>query len=584
MREATNGSVQSGRSQKLDVLQCHQMPIAVRNFARILPSARRRWQVAGTLLLTALGLPGMAQTPPAANPSNIPYAPVPLPPMGWSSWNSFSNTIDAPITMAQAKALHSSGLQQAGYMYVNIDEGWWLGQRDAAGNIVVDPKAWPALAPGERAGDMSNIVRYIHSLGLRAGIYTDAGKDGCSMYPDIGPVYLHTGSEGHYEQDFLQFARWGFDYVKVDWCGGAKENLDPDYQYGEIARAIARAKKITGRTLYFSICEWGRQSPFTWAPGVGGTDQAIWRTSGDIVAPIVAGGPHASRKVSLPNILRNFAASNHPEAQHTGYYNDPDMMVFAMPGMTETWDRVHLALWAIAGAPMLVGADLTRLTPPQVAMLTNKRMIAIDQDPLGLQCIPLPGAPAGVELWGKLLARPGARALVVLNKNPQPVTITEPLQALGLAAGAAVQARDVWTGEPVAENGSTVRVTIPGGDARFLVIQGTDAAVTTYATQPERGVRGGSGWVATNVRALRRSTYARIVYANRSAASIVGELRVNGGTATKVQFPAVRGGDGASAYVAVEMALKTNAPNTLEITLPCSTQDVSVQSVQVLPW
>ena len=164
--------------------------------------------------------------------------------MGWSSWNSFSNTVDAQIIMDQAKAMVSKGIAKAGYQYVNIDEGWWLGERDAEGNILVDPKAWPALAPGERAGDMSNIVRFIHGLGLKAGIYTDAGKDGCSLYPDLGPVYQHVGSEGHYEQDFLQFAKWGFDYVKVDWCGGDKEKLDPAVQYAEIARAIAKAEAV----------------------------------------------------------------------------------------------------------------------------------------------------------------------------------------------------------------------------------------------------------------------------------------------------------------------------------------------------
>ena len=111
--------------------------------------------------------------------------------MGWSSWNSFSNTVDAKIVEDQAKAMVRQWYGKSGLRYVNIDEGWWLGQRDVQGNIVVDAKAWPALAPGEHAGDMANIVRYIHGLGLKAGIYTDAGMDGCSLYPDLGPVYQH---------------------------------------------------------------------------------------------------------------------------------------------------------------------------------------------------------------------------------------------------------------------------------------------------------------------------------------------------------------------------------------------------------
>jgi hypothetical protein len=272
-----------------------------------------------TLLLMLLGL-GYAW----AQAVDAPLAKIYLPPLAWSSWNSFSNTIDSDITMQQARAMVSTGLQKGGYEYINIDEGWWLGDRDPDGNFVVDPKRWPAIAPGEKPGDMANIARYIHSLGLKAGIYTDAGKDGCSMFPDIGPAYANVGSEGHYEQDFLQFAKWGFDFVKVDWCGGNKENLSAETQYGEIARAIARAEQITGKRLYYSICDWGKQSPWTWGPGVGGSIQDIWRVSGDIVAPVVASGPHTERKVAFDTMLRNFDQGIHPEAQHTGYYNDPD--------------------------------------------------------------------------------------------------------------------------------------------------------------------------------------------------------------------------------------------------------------------
>src|SRR5215472_9436534 len=200
------------------------------------------------VLALALGSHAIAQPVPRV----AQFAP---PPMGWSSWNSFSNTINSQIVMEQARAMAANGMKQAGYQYINIDEGWWLGKRDSAGNILVDENSWPAIAPGDKPGDMSNIVRFIHSLGLKAGIYTDAGRDGCNMSPDLGPKVSGAGSEGHYEQDFLQFAKWGFDYVKVDWCGGDNENLDPAVQYAEIARAIARAEKIAGHSLYVSLCE-----------------------------------------------------------------------------------------------------------------------------------------------------------------------------------------------------------------------------------------------------------------------------------------------------------------------------------------
>ena len=267
--------------------------------------------------------------------------PIPLPPLGWSSWNSFSNTVDSKVIMEQAKAMVDTGMSKLGYQYINIDEGWWLGERDKDGNIVVEAARWPVIGPDEHAGDMANIVRYIHSLGLKAGIYTDAGHDGCSMYPDLGPVYLHTGSEDHYEQDFLQFAKWGFDYVKVDWCGGDKENLDPAVQYAEIARAIQLAEAKTGRHLYFSICNWGKQSPWTWGPNAGGVAADIWRTSSDIVAPIVANSKNSDRKASFDKMLGNF-----DQGIHTGSgarrvsYNDPDMMVIGMPGLTDAQNRV----------------------------------------------------------------------------------------------------------------------------------------------------------------------------------------------------------------------------------------------------
>ncbi len=296
----------------------------------------------------AVALIGAFLTATAAGPAASRQIPIPAPPMGWSSWNSFSNTINSEIAMAQARAMASNGMKEVGYQYINIDEGWWRGERDADSNFVIDEKAWPALAAGEKPGDMGNIVRFIHSLGLKAGIYTDAGRNGCSLYPDLGPMYFNVGSEGHYEQDFLAFARWGFDYVKVDWCGGDRENLNPAVQYAEIARAIARAEKITGHRLYLSICEWGKQSPWTWAPHVGGAPADVWRTSGDIVAPVVAGQAHADRKASFAAMLGNFDQGIHPEAEHTGFYNDPDMMVIGMPEFTDVQNWAHMTLWAMS--------------------------------------------------------------------------------------------------------------------------------------------------------------------------------------------------------------------------------------------
>lgn len=495
--------------------------------------------------------------------------PVPPPPMGWSSWNSFSNTVDAQVAMDQARAMVSSRMQKAGYEYVNIDEGWWLGTRDSEGNILVDPKAWPALAAGEHAGDMSNIVRFIHGLGLKAGIYTDAGKDGCSMSPDLGPKYFHTGSEGHYQQDFLQFAKWGFDYVKVDWCGGYKENLDPAVQYAEIAHAIARAEKITVRRLYFSICNWGKNSPWTWAPNVGGSPEDIWRVSGDIVAPIVAGHEHADRRASFDKMLSNFDQGIHPEAEHTGFYNDPDMMVLGMPGLTDEQNRLHMALWAISGAPLIVGADLTKLSPTTLATLTNPAVLAIDQDAAGLQAIKVSEPQPGLQVWSKALMQPGRRAVVLLNRTASDQSIELKWRDLGLT-NAAPQVTNVWTGKELQAGQDTFHATVPAGDGVLLLVSGAESPMKRYEPANNDGTVNARGAVLrqhpvrfANVQARTPTSRIQIVYSNPDSAPRYAELRVNGEMTTRIAFPST--GKDNHGFIWIESAVGT-AENSNEMT------------------
>jgi hypothetical protein len=519
---------------------------------------------------------------PAVAASSPVLAPVPPPPMGWSSWNSFSNAVDSQIVMAQARAMIATGMHRAGYQYVNIDEGWWLGQRDAQGNIVVDPKAWPALSPGEQAGDMSNIVRFIHSRGLKAGIYTDAGESGCSMYPDLGPKYFHTGSEGHYDQDFLQFAKWGFDYVKVDWCGGDKENLDPAVQYAAIGEAIDRAARLTGHRLYFSLCEWGKNSPWTWAPHIGGAPADIWRTSGDIVAPIVAGHEHADRKASFSNMLANFDQGVHPEAEHTGFYNDPDMMVLGMPGLTDEQNRVHMALWAISGAPLLVGADLTTLSPATIAILTNPAVLAIDQDAAGLQAVKVAETAKGLQVWCKALARPGKRAVLLLNRTDADQQISVRWDDLGLDDSSAHVA-DAWTGRELASAAGSWSTTVRKGDAVLLLVSGTEAAMKTYEPAPNGGDAGATGQPAIrfeHVAGRQRMARIQIRYTNSAAAPAYASLQVNGQISTSIAFPPT--GVHGLGFVWVNANLDRNgSDNVLTFSTDCGSPRPGIQSLAV---
>jgi hypothetical protein len=495
----------------------------------------------------------------------IPVAP---PPMGWSSWNSFADTVDSAVIMQQTKSLIASGMQKAGYRYVNIDEGWWLGKRDEDGNIVVDPKQWPALKQGEQPGDMSNIVRYIHSFGLKAGIYTDVGESGCGFYgPAVGPPRPHTGSEDHYDRDFLQFAKWGFDYIKVDWCGGYGENLDPAAQYKAVAHAIQRAEQITGHPLYFSICDWGKNSPWTWAPGIGGVTADIWRTSGDIVAPVVVNTPTSTRLASFSKVLSNFDNGIHPEAQHTGFYNDPDMMVIGMPGLSAAQNRVHMSLWAISSAPLIVGADISRLNKSTIEILTNPEVIAVDQDSLGLQAILVAQPSTGLQVWSKPLAPVGEHAVVMLNRTSDPATIAVSWNEIGLVPSSSATVRDLWAAKDLGTYPSSYAATIPAGDAVMLRISGTNEKPTQYEPVSQihsanSAVPGGERAITFNTAQMQGSSYVRINYRNNDSGSHTARLKVNDQMATNVNFPSTGSGKTVGAItieVNFDQARKENA-------------------------
>jgi hypothetical protein len=379
---------------------------------------------------------------------------VATPPMGWASWNSFAAKIDYNVIKAQADALVSSGLKDAGYQYVNIDEGWWQGTRDSAGNITADTKEWP--------GGMKAIADYIHSKGLKAGIYTDAGRDGCGYYFPTGrPAAPGSGSEGHYDQDFLQFSKWGFDFVKVDWCGGDAEGLDARGTYQAISDAIARATAQTGRPMVLSVCNWGKQNPWTWAPGM----STMWRTSQDII--------FFGENPSMDRVLTNFDSAQHPEAQSASRYNDPDMLIAGMPGVTAAQNRTHMSLWAVSGAPLLAGNNLTTMSTDTRNILANKEVIAIDQDPSGRQGVKVAEEQSGRQVYSKVLTGNGRRAVVALNRTNSAGNITVRFADLGLGATASV--RNVWNAADLGSKTTSYTVTVPAHEAVLLTITGTDA-------------------------------------------------------------------------------------------------------------
>ncbi|MFE1927955.1 ricin-type beta-trefoil lectin domain protein [Streptomyces asoensis] len=510
-------------------------------------AARRRRSVAAralALLLTVTAALLFAQ-PATARAATSRQIAVPPAPMGWASWNSFAAKIDHSVIEKQVDAFVAAGLPAAGYQYVNIDEGWWQGTRDSAGNITVDESEWP--------GGMSAIADYIHAKGLKAGIYTDAGKDGCGYYYPTGrPAAPGSGSEGHYDQDMLQFSRWGFDFVKVDWCGGDAEGLDAATTYTAISAAVGRATAATGRPLTLSLCNWGYQNTWNWAPGLA----PMFRTSTDII--------YYGNKPSMTNLLSNFDQGLHPTAQHTGYYNDPDMLMVGMDGFTAAQNRTHMNLWAVSGAPLLAGNDLTTMTAETANILKNPEVIAVDQDARGLQGVKVAEDTAGAQVYGKVLAGSGRRAVVLLNRTSAAQNITVRWSDLGLT-GASATVRDLWARAGVGTYATGYTASVPAGGSVMLTVTGTEASGSTYTgTSAFSGVVAGS----TGLKVVD------VAYTNTAATARTATLKVNGQTATTVSFPPTGSAQGT---ITLQVALSKGSANTLTFTGAPALADITVR-------
>jgi alpha-galactosidase len=376
-------------------------------------------------LLTAL----LLLTPAIAFAQKAPGVAL-TPPMGWNSWNRYGCQIDQALIEKTADAMVSSGLRDAGYVYVNIDD-CWQGARDRHGDIQPDSTRFPA--------GMKALGDYLHRRGLRFGIYTDAGDKTCAGRP---------GSQGHEFQDAAQYARWGVDYVKADWCntgeGAAQRNARE--AYATISRAIA----ASGRPMVLSICEWGRNQPWLWGRDYG----HLWRTTGDITncwdCMVGHGNWFASGVLAIldqQDAVRGYAGP--------GGWNDPDMLeVGNMP--TPNDDRSHFAMWAMLAAPLIVGTDVTALKPEIRAILANSRLVAIDQDKLGVAAMKWIARP-GLDIWARPLAD-GRWAVALLNRGDAPKDARIDWSAMALEdnlKGRRADFRamtysltDAWTGQP----------------------------------------------------------------------------------------------------------------------------------------
>ena len=527
-----------------------------------------------------LALSGFFMLAQAATP-----VPVPKPVMGWASWNTFASKIDFNTIKAQVDAMVAAGLPAAGYQYVNLDEGWWLGQRDANGNMTVDATQWP--------GGMTAIVDYIHGKGLKAGIYTDAGKNGCGFYfptPSSTPAYANTGIEGHEAQDMLQFQRWGFDFVKVDWCGGDVEHLDPKATYQRISDANRTATATTGRTMLLSMCNWGNGQPWNF----GASMAPMWRTSTDII--FFGNAP------SVDNMLQNFDRGLHPVSQHTGHVNDPDMLMVGMPGFSDAQNRLHLGLWAISGAPLIAGNNLAQMSAATRATLTQRSVLDIDQDALGLQGFKVAEDTLGLQVYMKILSGSGQRAVLLLNRNGAAASIAMRWTDMGLT-GASASVRDAWSGASLGSFANGTSLSVPARDARLLLLSGTESAATGYEAEATgntlaggavpascQGCSGGSrvGHIGRGGSLAFKGVNAAaaglhrldIDYLNGDAGPRSMTLQVNGQQATVLSLPPT-GSWSAVGRLSVIVSLRQGAVNQLTLSNAADwAPDIDAISVQ----
>jgi alpha-galactosidase len=338
------------------------------------------------------------------------------PPMGWNSWNKFACNVGEDLIKRTADAMVKSGMKDAGYEYIVIDDCWQV-SRDANGNIVADPQRFPH--------GMKAVGDYIHSVGLKFGIYSDAGSKTCQGRP---------GGLGHEYQDAIQYAAWGVDYLKYDWCNTTTQDAKASYAN------IRAALDASGRSIVLSICEWGTAKPWLWGKEVGGN---LWRSTGDISDKWEGSTKWPDGSCCSNGMLVNLDLQvGLASYAGPGHWNDPDMLEVGNGGMTDTEYRSHFSLWSILAAPLIAGNDLRNMRPEIQDILTNKEVIAVDQDSLGREGERV-GKDANVEVWAKQL-KDGSRAVVLFNRGGTEEKITAAWDALGYPDHLAASVRDLW--------------------------------------------------------------------------------------------------------------------------------------------
>jgi len=366
------------------------------------------------------------------------------PPMGWNSWNTFRLEINEHVVRGIADMFVEQGFKDAGYEYIVIDDGWQV-DRDDQGNIIVNKGKFPS---GIKA-----LADYVHSKGLKFGIYSDAGYKTCGGFP---------GSLGYEYQDARQYAAWGVDYLKYDWCNTGNQHAPDSYQL------MRNALEKAGRPIVFSMCEWGTSKPWQWGRGVG----HLWRTTFDIRPcwdcgrKAISNGRQIENFIGFTKILdlqvglESYAGP--------GHWNDPDMLEVGNGELTAEENRAHFSLWCVLAAPLMLGNDIRTATPETRDILLNKEVIAVNQDPLGKQGVKVRDS-GDLEVWAKTL-HDGSRAIVLFNRSKTSENMNVLWTDIGYPAHLNIKVRDLWQKKAMGSSTGGYAVDVPAHGVVMLKV------------------------------------------------------------------------------------------------------------------
>jgi alpha-galactosidase len=367
------------------------------------------------------------------------------PPMGWNSWNKFGCNVNEVMILQMAEAMVSSGMKDAGYQYIVIDDCWQVG-RDSLGNIVADTQRFPS---GIKA-----VANYIHGIDLKFGIYSDAGTLTCAG---------RSGSLGYEYQDARTYAAWEVDYLKYDWCNTGDKSAPDSY------RLMRDALYKAGRPIVFSICEWGGRKPWLWAKDIG----HLWRTTFDIRDCWDCGEKMLHNDIQIENYIGFTKILDQQVGLESyagpGHWNDPDMLEVGNGGMTISEYRAHFSLWCILAAPLIAGNDLRNMTPEIVEILTNREVIAVNQDSLGIQGSKVRD-DGDIEVWAKQL-KDGSRAVVLFNRGQAETKITVSWNEIGYPNHLSAKVRDLWLKKDLGKHKGHFTGTVPSHDVVMVNIR-----------------------------------------------------------------------------------------------------------------